>query len=377
MSGDFTQRGEPALADKWDRAETAARHGISLVLELPFIYACSRAEDFASAAVDILAEAGVTHISFGCEAEKPEMLERLADLRTENAGAFEAERQALMSGGLSFAKAGELASRRLFGDELTGLSLLPNNILALEYLRRIRFWREKGRRIIPVPIVRKGSGYAGADLKTGFAGGSALRKMAAEGKDISPYLPYSRTSWSDLPEAREKLYMILRGIIMRSAPEELAMIRGVGEGMENRLKQAAVTEESYSDFLSYMTSKRYTASAIRRIMICILLGCRKTPGCVKTGETEMNEAAQGRLCSRVLAADADGRVLLKALQKKAENEEKNVLPFVTSNQQIRDLPESMRQSLLLDEAASDLYHLITGKPVDRYADGRRHPFMGI
>ena len=80
MSGDFTQRGEPAVLDKWIRARIAVQQGVDLVFELPFMYACDRAERFASGAVDLLAGAGVNCITFGCEAEQTEDLRRLADL---------------------------------------------------------------------------------------------------------------------------------------------------------------------------------------------------------------------------------------------------------------------------------------------------------
>lgn len=357
MSGSFTQRGEPAVLGKWERAKLATEHGADLVFELPFTYACSRAGRFARGAVDLLASAGVTHISFGCEAERPEDLEELARLQRKAGAQIEERVQAYMKEGCSRVKGLELASGELFGRELTQLSLQPNNILALEYLKRIFDWEEtRGVKIVPVPVRRAGSGYREADPASGFAGGTALRQMIAAGEDVTDYLPYDSRDirWTDLPAARKRLYGLVRAMILRARPEQLATTYCVGEGMEHRLAREALRCESYEEFLSSMVSKRYTAGAIRRIMIYILMNVGELPECRPYG--------------MVLAAGAQGRMLLR--------EGCPGLEVIANPNRTEDLPQDVLGSLLLDRRASDLFHLATGLPLEKNNDRRQHPRMG-
>ena len=119
MSGDFTQRGEPAVCDKWERAKAAvsASRGADLVVELPFAFACSRASVFAAGGVDMLVKMGVDVISFGCEAEDPELLRNLANILLSDAADIDALKTARMGEGLSHAKAYELAVADRAGEE--------------------------------------------------------------------------------------------------------------------------------------------------------------------------------------------------------------------------------------------------------------------
>ena len=111
MSGDFTQRGEPAVQGKWDRAKAAvtAPGGADLIIELPYVFACSRASVFASGAVDMLVRLGADCLSFGCEAEDPDRLRELARVLVSEDEAISEARNTYMKDGLSGAKAYELA----------------------------------------------------------------------------------------------------------------------------------------------------------------------------------------------------------------------------------------------------------------------------
>ena len=386
MSGDFTQRGEPAILDKWERAALAARSGADLVFELPFIYSCQRAEYFAAGAVDLLVSAGATHISFGCEAEHPEELQRLAVLLREHEKELETRAREHMSGGCSRAKAQELACREMFGEEMTSLMLEPNNILALEYLRRMLWWEhEHGVSVTAVPVRRFGSGYRQADEKSGFAGGTALRQMIASGEDIDRFVPYPvgdhdtsigldavhDLAWTDIEAAHRKLYELVRGIILRSTPRQLAAGYGIGEGMENRLLREAVRCESYDAFLDAMVSRRYTASAIRRIMVWLLMGMEERPKAPAYG--------------RVLAATAAGRTVLRELadsqKESAESgrlavDQSASLCVISDGNRMEDLDPEILAAYQLDRRAADMFHLVTGQPLDENSDGRRHPWMG-
>ena len=176
MSGDFTQRGEPAIEDKWKRSKDAVQSGADLVFELPFLFACNRAPYFAAGGVDHLIAAGATHISFGCEADDPaDLLQLAADLQA-NRDELRAQTQANMQAGVSYAKAYESATAAILGEDAAGLILQPNNILAVEYLKRIGFWNEQGKDVVAVPVKRTGSGYRDSDDETAYAGASFIRQ---------------------------------------------------------------------------------------------------------------------------------------------------------------------------------------------------------
>lgn len=364
MSGNFTQRGEPAVLDKWSRAEIAVEQGLDLVLELPFIYACNRAEHFASGAVDLLVRAGASHIAFGCEAEHPEKLEHLTRLRREHARTLAEETGRQMSGGNSRAKAGELASRRIFGDELTDLSLSPNNILALEYLRRMLFWEDRGQKIVPVPVLRHGAGYREKG-KEGFAGGSAIRRMLQEGRSVEDYIPWNpgEACWLDYEKAHKRMFLILQGILLRGSAEDVSKIYGVGEGLENKLKKEIRRSSSWEDFLRAMTSRRYTSSAIRRILAYVLLGLS---GGLADKWMGGSEDLPLPAPIRVLAASGAGRKLLKEMGDAG---------IVSRGAGANRLNWEEREIMSLDLKATDLYNVIRGRSPSEWSDLRRRPAM--
>lgn len=356
MSGNFTQRGLPATLDKWTRAQIAVQYGVDLVFELPFMYACSRAERFAAGAVDLLVSSGVTHISFGCEAEKPGDLQRLADAHLKSSEKIRVRVRELMKEGCSRAKAGEIASRAIVGDELTELMLLPNNILALEYLKRLHRWRhDKGVHVVPVPVRRHGSGYRSASPRVGYAGGTAIRQMLSAGDDIDRYLPYDSRDlvWTDVLSARHKLYEYVRAIILRSSPEELSRIWFVGEGMENRLIAEARKQETYEGFLSAMVSRRYTSAAIRRIMVYILMNIDEVSDCEPYG--------------KILAASEGGRRMLRQLRER--------IPVIANTNRLEGVPLSVRRSLAIDARATDMFNLLCRRDADEECDARQHPWI--
>ena len=160
MSGNFTQRGEAAVMDKWTRSRIATEEGVDLVVELPFLYACNRAEFFAQGAVDILQSLGVSHISFGSESGDLEALQALAEDMVRHRETLAEDRMYFMKKGFSFAKSLQLASEHIFGTARTKLMAEPNNILALEYLKRMVYWREQGQSSGTDPDISRKTGRA-------------------------------------------------------------------------------------------------------------------------------------------------------------------------------------------------------------------------
>jgi len=364
MSGDFTQRGEPAVCDKWARAKAAVSafpNGADLVLELPFAFACSRASRYAAGAVDMLVRLGADVISFGCEAEDPEALRKLADVLVSDAAAIGEGRTAYMKQGRSAAKAYELAVAEIAGEETVKLLLSPNNILAIEYLKRIRYWRGLGYGVEDLMVRRFGSGYdtvAAEDID--FAGAGALRKMLQEGSDISRYVP-SLCSWEQADRLSEKYLQLLKGTVLRSTPEELACIDGVGEGLENSIIRVIRTAESTEKLIAALTSKRYTGATIRRALTHILTGT----------DWETADALTGQIpgAGRLLAAGERGRRFMR------ERDDAAFTIITNMNKQVENLQPEDRQLLILDEKAADIYNLLCGRDLYATSDRVRTPFI--
>ena len=364
MSGDFTQRGEPAVADKWERAKAAvsAPEGAAdIIVELPFAFACGRASIFAAGAVDMLAGLGADCISFGCEAEEPELLRQTAKVLVSESEAIEEARSGFMKEGLSGAKAYELAVSSVAGEEASGLLLEPNNILALEYMKRIIYWRGRGREIEDLPVTRYGSGYGGVSQDgLDFAGAGALRNMIREGADVSRFIPVE-IAFEDGGAVSARYLQLLKGTVLRSAPEDISRICGVGEGLENSIIREIKTAQTTEDLISALTSKRYTGATIRRALTNILVGLSWKEADFLTSRAP----AAGRL----LAAGEAGRRFMR------ERSGDGFTIVTNMNREEKGLAAADRQMLKLDETAADIYNLLCGRDIYSSSDRVTSPYI--
>ena len=154
ISGNFTQRGEPALLDKWTRAEIAVKNGVNLVVELPVLFAANNAGYFAKGGVEILENLGCDYISFGSEAGNMDALLHISRETYIHRGEIEEAVRAAVKSGTAYPKAQSQTVAKFLGKEASELMSLPNNILALEYLRFMR-------RAKPLTIQRQGSEQSG------------------------------------------------------------------------------------------------------------------------------------------------------------------------------------------------------------------------
>lgn len=368
LSGSFVQRGEPALLDKWTRSRCAIDGGADLVAEIPFTFSCSRAPYYAGGAVDLLVAMGATHIAFGCEAEDAKSLEILAEALDRRSGEIQELVAVKMKEGISRAKATEAAVKTLLGQAVSELMLSPNNILAIEYIKRINWWRNQGREIELVPIKRKGSGYNDINEEAGFAGATEIRRLVAEGKiaECEAFAPKStmealRSEFLDpevLKARKDRLFELIRYQLIRDSEEDLVKIYGIGEGIENRMKKAAIETSGYDELVDYLVSKRYSASAVRRMLVNILMGIAGDDG----PEGKSPEYI------RVLAAGKKGRELIK----RAKKEELFSLPIITN------INKNERGSeLSRDVKASDIYNIIVNRNLYDYSDHVVTPYIEI
>jgi len=184
MSGDFLQRGTPALLDKWTRARMALSNGADLVIELPSVFATASAQYFARGGVSILDKLGVVDsISFGCESDDLSLLKKCSSYLSEEPDEYKKKLQSSLKAGRSFPKAREEALTSLLGADAAAFVSSPNNILALEYCIALS---ERGSSIEPMPILRKGSGYHEETLSSGVLPSATAIRELLSGKHVNP-----------------------------------------------------------------------------------------------------------------------------------------------------------------------------------------------
>ena len=341
MSGNFVQRGEPALLDKWTRAEAALLCGADLILELPLPYGAATAERFAFGAVSLLEGLGcVDLLGFGCESGDLPVLQRAARA-VEDPEVYEAVRER-MAGGISFAAAREEAVRERWGEAGDALRR-PNDILAVEYLRQLG---RLGSPIRPVAVARKGAGHDGGIGEDGFASASFLRARWEDGLEaVLPYLPqqvhgvYKQARAEGRVLDRERWqWMELSGLRALSI-EAFAQGPDLSEGLENRLYAASRQAGNLSEFYSLCKAKRYSHARMRRLALAAFLG------------------VEGDLCRlpppylRVLGFNGRGREILAKAAKTAR------LPISNSLARLEQLGDAAARFAALEAKAGDQYAL--------------------
>ena len=277
MSGNWVQRGEPAIEQKWSRAEVALQNGADVVIEMPTVVSCQSTDLFARGAVEILQKVGCHFLAFGCESGDAAFFEVAVSQR--NTIEKEISRFVEENRSLTFASQLTQLAVKEFGEDSALAEALqsPNQQLGLAYTV------ENAKCEHPmqiVPIMRVGSGHLDDALdKTGFASGTALRK-ALKGNRVEKVLR-EQLSYVQFDEEEYKndwsfYWPLLKSIVLRSTDEELRAIYQMEEGIENRLKQAVRTTSSIEECLQHLKNKRWSWARLQRLIVYVLLGITKT-----------------------------------------------------------------------------------------------------
>ena len=311
MSGHFLQRGEPALTDKWVRAEMALRAGVDLVLELPFPFACNSAPHFASGAVQSLnALGGITDLSFGSESGDLPRLPRAVDLLASHGEEIERETAALLRKGRTWPQArAEVASGLDRGGETAHVLEAPNNILGIEYLQALR---RTGSPLVPFTVLRRGAGYHDEAACGNIASATGIRKMLEQGQSVSTFLPPSVAPLLEEALAEglcpdlSHLWRIVASRLLLD-PEALAALYLVDHGMGERLQRAALESDSWDTLVEAAKGRQQTRTRVQRTLMHLLNA---------TSAAEMEAfLAAGPLYLRVLGATRRGEEILAAGRK--------------------------------------------------------------
>lgn len=309
MSGNFVQRGTPALLEKRVRTKAALLSGVDLVLELPVPFATASAETFALGALQLMKATGcIQMVSFGAEDSLEDLMAALTALRQER---FPQELRRHLQEGYSFAAARTAAVADLAGKNIANLLIKPNNILAVEYLKaaeQLHFSPEWA------PVPRKGAAHDQHGAEAEWMSGSYLRHLMERGcweeaeRGISPACAqvYRQTFLAgEAPVTIEQMDRAILSVLRMRSPEWIRTLPDIGEGLENRFHGAIRQAASVSQLYRLAQSKRYPQSRIRRLVLHAFLGIdasvQKMPvpylrvlGMTKAGETvlgQMKEAA--------------------------------------------------------------------------------------
>lgn len=355
MSGDFVQRGEPAFLNKWSRAESSLFEGIDILVELPVFYSTQSAEIFARGAIGILNYLEVDEILFGSESSDITKLNKIIDL--EKSETFIKNLKNNLKKGLSYPTAYNNEIKNQLGNNF---NLSSNDILGLEYLRALVFWKSN---IIPKTLQRKEVDYHSEKLSNGFASASGIRKIINQNKNLNflnSFIPekskeiildaITNGKTTDI----SKFYPLIKYAIL-SQKENLENIQDIEDGFQNRLYEKALITENYKDFIENIMTKRYTIGRIQRILIHILLGITK----------EITYKIKQEIpFVHVLGFSEEGQKYLKILKNKEKFKIISSLKNVT-----KILTDEERELLELNERASEIYRIVN--PYKK----RKIPFM--
>ena len=355
MSGNFVQRGEPAILNKWERAKTAVENGADAVVELPVPFCIENSSIFSDGAISILESLGVSHISFGSESGNPEKIKKLSNFIYENSDVIERCIKDKVQEGLSYPRARAEIINSLTGFEYDSILKNSNDILALEYVARMK-------NAEPVLIKRINSEYNDKGLNGTFSSATAIREALYAGIDVANCIPEKEIAAIDTflggrksddggNPYLERVFNILRYKVLSSSAEELNQIFGAEEGLGSLLKKNIRSCNSYDDAVNVLKSKRYTQTRIKRVILNTVLDI--------TGD----QVKAAKPYIRILAVSDRGAEYIKQVKK-----ERTDLAFI-DNFGRNNIKNSENSSILeLNIKATDIYNQITGLDLYEYSE---------
>ena len=332
MSGNFVQRGEIAVMDKYTRAKHAVLAGADAVIELPTTFATSNAELFAKGAIHILSSIpDFSYLCFGAENANKEKLLSTAKLLLNEPEEVSQKIKEQLANGVSYAKARTLAWKEYIDEEYLSS---PNNILAIEYTKALL---AKNCNASLVPVQRVGGGYHDETLHDNYSSATAIRNaINCKNAEILRNLPDFVAQ--DLPTSTDNCLTELEKLALLNKPaQEIAKVCDCSEGLENSLKRCA--EQNSPNFVEELTNARYTSSRIRRIALQTLLNI--------TSE-KIVEGLQNPLYIQLLGAKKDRIDVLSTLAK-------SEFPLLTKYTPPEHLPSAARTLYEIDLYADKLF----------------------
>lgn len=351
MTGNFTQRGNTSVVDKWEKTKMALNGGADLVIELPTIYSISSAENFANGAIKILNTLGIVDsISFGMEADDISTLNNISNVLYMEPPEYKAILEHELSKGSSFPKARENALMMYLNDIKRYANVLKgsNNILAIEYLKALK--KQKSN-LVPIGVKREKVYYNSTKIIDEYASATGIRNLLLhnqleEVRKVVPAKTYSLllnnirqgTYVLDITTYNNEIIYKLRSMSVK----EIANLPDVSEGLEYLIKDASNKTNNLIELINKVKSKRYTQTRVQRILLYALLGITKK---------DMEISKKMTPYIRVLGCSENGKILLSQINSKAK--------VITSFKKFEKSNKNrkIKRMLEIDKKATDIYTL--------------------
>lgn len=362
MSGSFLQRGEPALFDKYTRAEMAVRNGVDLVIELPTLYSCQSAEIFAHGAITTLNSLNcVNSVCFGSEEGNVEILNKIASILVNEPTEFKLNLKKYLDDGFVFPVARSKALYEyiktynildLNEDTLQKVLNSSNNILGIEYIKSLI---KLNSNIKPYTITRIASDYNSTDINSNICSATAIRNILKDKNNMNlienviPKPTFNKISNqidnNFYPVFDYMFFNTLSSMIIRDL-ENLHNYFEVSEGIENKIYSNIFTSSNLEELINSTKSKRYTMTKIKRTLNNILLGITKED-ILKTKDLTSVPYI------RVLAFNDKGREIIKKIKVSSDIE------VITKFSKISHINDSIFKTFIkYDLKSSNMYNLV-------------------
>ncbi len=350
MSGNFTQRGETSITNKWEKTKLALENGIDLVIELPTIYSISSSENFSNGAVKILNSLGIIdYLSFGSETDKIESLEKISNLLYQEPEDFKISLKNELKLGFPYPKALENSIKKHLGETYKNL-LTPNNTLGIEYLKSLKKLNSK---ITPILIKRIENTYNDTTIQN-ISSATAIRNQIKLNNISSIKTALPQNSYKEI----KKLYNsgnLVKSIscfekeiickLRTMKKNEIALLPDVSEGLEKKIKLAVNKSNSLETLIENIKSKRYTRARIQRILLYTLLGITKQ---------DMEISKNITPYVRILGFNEKGKQLISSIKQKNPD-----INLITSIKKFENTcqDENLLRLLEIDKLSTDIYSL--------------------
>ena len=343
MSGDYVQRGEPSLINKFEKTKIALSQGIDIVIELPAFYSTQSAEIFAKGSINLLNKLSCSHIVFGSESNDLEKLKRIATISMTKE--FELSLREFLAEGFSYPTA---FSKALFDEKLGS-----NDILALEYLKAIKAINPK---IEAYCIKREKTGYYD-DEKDNFASATHIRKILLDYnkkkedklnkiKNLVPEFSYKILEENfGVFSCLSDFYDLIKYNIIKNH-SNLKNIQDLEVGLENRLYKYSLENSNFDEFFNNILTKRLTISRLQRILLHSLFNLTET----------ITEKVKNKIpFVKILGFSTKGQEYLNYLKKSDNYSERKIL---TSNRNLKEILNKEEIELFnFNELCSQIYRI--------------------
>ena len=259
MSGNFTQRGEVSLIDKWKKTEVALNY-VDLIVELPFVFASQSADICARGACDILKYLNVDALVFGSESDDISSLEKFAKI--QDSLEYNSLVKKYLDKGFNYPTCLSKALYDICGDSVSS----PNDLLGLSYVKELIGSKVK------YYSIKRTNDYLDSNLGNFISSGTSIRKALENGKDVKKYVPKCSYKYLENVRFTSDYFNLIK---YRIISDDISKYKTVDEGIENRLKKVINKVNSLDELTQKVKTKRYTYNKISRMLIHILTGFTK------------------------------------------------------------------------------------------------------